>query len=213
MNKELQDPTRIPKVLDAVRSVWEGQPDLNFGAICEILAHHGVSWSTPDSKVEEICRRLAAANPPRLPLDQGRCVGVHVVQTTEANYTVDGEWVIRHASGQAVAWRYQEVAHSNVGEPLLIIDTEGIRHRLGLVLGIARLEEPSLWLCLGEGDRALVGQGRVKLWRPGRRETSYEQFSYRECPSLVEGEELSFVDASGKKIALDFVPCTVLPVE
>jgi hypothetical protein len=35
----MRDPARIPKVLDAIRRVWESSPDLRLGQLVCVLAH------------------------------------------------------------------------------------------------------------------------------------------------------------------------------
>ena len=53
----MHDPLRIPGVLDAVRRVWEGQPDLTLPTLFAMLANRGVGWGAGD---EDLLRELAA---------------------------------------------------------------------------------------------------------------------------------------------------------
>ena len=65
----VKDPLRIPRVLDAVRSVWEAQPDLTLPQIYGILETRGIAWNSTDEEVVEVLDALASERPARLPAD------------------------------------------------------------------------------------------------------------------------------------------------
>ncbi|HIW91929.1 MAG TPA: hypothetical protein H9870_09750 [Candidatus Corynebacterium avicola] len=158
----MKDPLRIPRVLDALRSVWEAQPDLTLPQVYGILETRGIAWNSTDEEVLEVLDALATERPARLPADLKESSGGSgrfLVETEQPAHrvTIDDTWAaVRPArSGQKTragrpgaaempqptVWRHGGVRAASVGGPLTIIDTEGFVHRFGLVSRIGQIAE------------------------------------------------------------------------
>ena len=60
---DYNDPTRIPKLIDALQRAWEGQPDLSLSALLGTLRNRGAEWGTSDEEVLEILNAMEAEHP------------------------------------------------------------------------------------------------------------------------------------------------------
>lgn len=196
---KVKDPTRIPTLLDAVRSVWEGQPDLSFGAIVGILENHGMSWGSTDDEILAIAQEIVQQQPPRL-TSELLCRGPYVVTTVnpDCRYTINTHDVVvdRGKGSPLTAWAYSEIAQSAVGGPLKLVDSNGIVHRLGIVTLISALDsapDRHLVICTAEDG----GNEYVDIQFPlatvvtkERRELTTATYRLKERPLVKAGEEL-----------------------
>lgn len=155
---KVKDPTRIPTVLEAVRAVWEGQPDLSFGAIVGMLENHGMSWASTDEEILVIAERIVRQHPPKLSEDllseRAYCV---ITTNPECRYTVDAKSIVvdRGENYPLSTWKFKEITQSAVGGPLKIVDTNGVQQRMGIVTLITALQNPSsrqLVTCISDDD-------------------------------------------------------------
>lgn len=160
------DPTRIPRLLDALRSVWEGQPDLTFGNLMGMLGNHGVSWGTTDGEVEDILVAIRAVRPDSVPLVEGRAEGLWRIAVGQRRIVLAADYVVvqgADARDQPVVWPYSRLRPIGPARPLVIVDSEGFEHRLGVADSVVALDASSAprWDGLrhsraGLGDHVLV---------------------------------------------------------
>ena len=213
---DYNDPTRIPKLIDALQRVWEGQPDLSLSALLGTLRNRGAEWGTSDEEVLEILNAMEAEHPSlvrwpaELPL---------TVQTTapEHRVTLSGSDVVVRPVGEGSrmpsAWKATHFRAVGPGRSLIVTDTERIEHRLGVVTLVRALvldDVPTLegleqWDVGGarwfvgfeDGARAIIGK-RITVWRPeGSRATSQESYKFARIFSCEEGAEMYFAPAGG----------------
>lgn len=143
----MKDPTRIPRVLEALREVWEGQPDLELATLFSVLSNRGVGWGTSDEELVAALNQMASAHPARV-TDSDRVFALVRTESPAATVTLDGvgrRITVRNADRelQPVSWRYHALSRCEVGMPLVADDRAGIRHRLGVVAGIDCLTRPA----------------------------------------------------------------------
>ncbi|WP_293772912.1 hypothetical protein [uncultured Corynebacterium sp.] len=157
----MHDPTRIDRVLAALRDAWEGQPDLSLPTLFGVASNHGAGWGADDSQLLAVLRDMARIHPPLFPprsLADARRVSPGQVFSLElsdsvARITVDAASVLvrgfRMRPGrkdaepvQPVVWEYSGIRPTGPGRPLVIADAEGIEHRLGIVRSITLLDAP-----------------------------------------------------------------------
>lgn len=213
---DYNDPTRIPKLIDALQRAWEGQPDLSLSALLGTLRNRGAEWGTSDEEVLEILNAMEAEHPSLVRWPAELPV---TVQTTapEHRVTLSGSDVVVRPVGEGSrmpsAWKATHFRAVGPGRSLIVTDTEGIEHRLGvvtLVRALALDDVPTLegleqWDVGGarwfvgfeDGARAIIGQ-RITVWRPeGRRATSQESYKFARILSCEEGAEMYFAPAGG----------------
>lgn len=151
----MQDPTRIDSALDALRAAWEGQPELNLVTLFEIARNRGAGWNANDEDVTRILREMARVHPPQLPLTPERAIQAHerwlaVTEEPKQRVTLDTSGVIVRAQRddgslrQAVSWDYSAIRPTGPGRPLVVADTAGNEHRLGIVRYFALLADADL---------------------------------------------------------------------
>ena len=214
----VQDPTRIPRVLERLREAWEGQPDLPLATLFGILANQGAGWGSTDEELEELLRREAEDHPAELPrTDEGLAAVDVLVETTSPDHrvtlTVAGDAVVRSGTErdrQPSVWRYSSIRPTGPGRMLVVADADGVEHRLGVVTLISRvgaaetlegLERQevgnSVWLIVfAGGARALVTQ-RIHLWQVDRRTVQKSTHAWDRIESAQPGEEFRFAPAGG----------------
>lgn len=209
----MQDPLRIPGVLDAVRRVWEGQPELSLPTLFGILANRGIGWGAGD---EDLLRELALlerTHPGELPLLDARVTSRFLLLTEAPEHRVMVDpWrvVVRRpgVSAQPGVWDYATIRPAFVGAPLVITSAEGIDHRLGVLSRISLLDaapEPTVrdlsglrrrdlgdavhLLRLGDGDTVLLSHG-LERFRAGRRHLEQESRPWESLPACRPGSPL-----------------------
>ncbi len=134
----MKDPTRIPSVIEELRNAWEGQPDLSLATLFGILQNKGIGWGTEDTELVTALQEMQESNPARI------ATGInarYIVETTgpDARITIDPfriavrRLVPGGANTQPGVWKYSTIIRCEVGAPLVVADTEGIRHRMGIV--------------------------------------------------------------------------------
>lgn len=151
----VKDPRRLPVMTDALTRLWEARPDLTLTRLLGLLETHGADWSATDEETLAVLRRLAEETPARLDDPTGR-----YLVTTENSAGVATQLVtvgadrvaVRqipasrtdavHDLPQPVVWEHSGVRSCHVAAPLVITDTEGIAHRMGLVSSIRVIAAP-----------------------------------------------------------------------
>ena len=210
------DPTRIPTLLDALRDTWEGQPDLSLSALIGVLQNRGASYGTTDEELLGLLRELEAEHPALL----RELPEQPVLITTEGpahEVSMDGSTVVVRSSANPdqmpSVWKYAAFRPVGPGRPLVVEDTEGFQHRLGVVRLVTVLDAqdaPELaglergdiggtrWLvALEDGARAVLGQ-RVRVWRPvGRRATAREELRWSRILQCAVGEDMQIAPGGG----------------
>ncbi|MDO5671168.1 MAG: hypothetical protein Q4G50_14350 [Corynebacterium sp.] len=142
----MHDPLRIPGVLDAVRRVWEGQPELSLPTLFAMLANRGVGWGVSDVDLVRELEAMARVHPGELPLLDARVTARHLILTEDpAHRVMVDPWrvIVRRpgVSAQPGVWPYARLRPTFVGSPLVISSAEGIDHRLGVVTRITLLDD------------------------------------------------------------------------
>ena len=202
----MKDPTRIPRVLDALRQVWEGQPDLELAALWGIIGNHGVSWGTDDEALLAVLGEISATYPARL--DDASVAGRRAIIDTQSparRVTIDGDGrrvTVRARSGDMIpaTWLASSLKTVVASAPLILTDGNGIDHRLGVVERIHVVDKPApgtdgTWGVLlerdtGEGtDFAVIGHG-VRIFRAGRRNVETENHTYDRILRAEVGQPL-----------------------
>ncbi len=156
------DPTRIDRVLNALRHTWEGQPDISLPTLFAMLANQGIGWGTTDDQLLEALESMALAHPPLIPQP---IEGSWLLQTTQpaALVTLHAQRVVVRSfmtqetgtrqsalayplhARQPVVWNYRSARPLGPGRPVVLTDTSGQEHRLGLCTHLTKLlpVEPS----------------------------------------------------------------------
>lgn len=231
----MHDPTRIPRVLDRLRDTWEGQPDLPLATLFGILANRGAGWGTTDDELEQLLIDEAASHPSDLPRSEsGRADGDFLVETTSPDHrvtlTADGDVVVRSMGDrerQPSVWSYKSVRPTGPGRVLVVADSEGLEHRLGVVTLISRVtndetaKEPAdgtavegmrraeignaVWLVtLEDGARILLTQ-RLHVWQVEGRNVKKTTHAWDQVVRCRVGEEFAYGSAGGEKVVLGVV--------
>lgn len=133
------DRSRMDRMLDAVREVWEGQPDLDFTALMGMLNTHGLTWGISDNDAHDICMMIATTYPGELSKVTGR-YSVLLANNTTAVLTRE-RIVLLRGWQQPIWWNYKALVQARVGSPLVVADHQGIEHRLD---EIRRIEKTML---------------------------------------------------------------------
>lgn len=133
------DRSRMDRMLDAVREVWEGQPDLDFAALMGMLSTHGLTWGISDDDAQDICMTIATTYPGTLSKVTGQ-YSVLLANNTTAVLTPERIALLRGWQ-QPIWWCYTSLVQAQVGSPLIVADREGIEHRLD---AIRRIEKTML---------------------------------------------------------------------
>lgn len=133
------DRSRMDRMLDAVREVWEGQPDLDFAALMGMLSTHGLTWGISDDDAQDIYMTIATTYPGTLSKVTGQ-YSVLLANNTTAVLTPERIALLRGWQ-QPIWWCYASLVQAQVGSPLIVADREGIEHRLD---AIRRIEKTML---------------------------------------------------------------------
>lgn len=233
----VKDPQRIPEMVDALTTLWEARPDLTLTRLLGLLETHGADWNATDEETLGVLRRLAAESPGRIADPAGRYLvtteGPSGVPDRLITVSADRVAVRRipasrtdavTALPQPVAWAHSGVRTCAVARPLVITDTEGIAHRLGVVTSIRVVRAPGqdtpvtcldglrhrsldgvYLLELGDGDATTVLLARsLWLFTAGRRELHRERLRWARLLTATVGAPL--------RVALDGGSVRELPV-
>ncbi|AFH90175.2 hypothetical protein A4R63_01755 [Corynebacterium pseudotuberculosis] len=124
-------PPHMDRMLDAVREVWEGQPDLDFAALMGMLNAHGLTWGISDSDALDICMMISTTYPGAL----SKVAGQHSVLLANGTTAVltSEQVVLLRGWQQPIWWNYESLVQAQVGLPLVLKDREGIEHRLDMI--------------------------------------------------------------------------------
>lgn len=210
-----QDPTRIPRVIAALQAAWEGQPDLSLPAFIGMLHTRGMTWATSEDELLEMLGEITAAHPPVIaePLE-----GAVLLTTSSPRLavTLSGDTVVVRSAEDPqrppAVWRFVSLRPVGPGRPLVLTDTEGVEHRLGVVEMATPLREGSVprpeevtpatirgarWLVLFEDRRRAILGPRLRMWASEGRETRVETVGWRGVEKLAPGEQMQITPAGG----------------
>ena len=211
----MHDPTRIPRLTEALQRAWEGQPDLTLAQLIGILNNNGLGWGTTDEEAVQLLTAVEREHPSLIDATSGP----HTITTVNPPHLVtitNGYVVVRHGADperMPAVWRMGGMRKTGPGLPLVVSDTEGAEHRLGIVSLATRLEgapEASIsttrqdvgngrWLVLfDDGTRAVVGQ-RIRTWKMERRTVVSERIAWSEILRCEPGAEMEIAPAGGGK--------------
>ncbi len=224
----MKDPTRIPRVLDALRQVWEGQPDLDLAALWGVIENHGVGWGTDDDSLLAVLGDLSAAYPARL--DDASFAGRLAIIDTQSparRITIDGDSLrvtVRSRSGDMVPATWLAAALKKVvaSAPVVLTDGNGIDHRLGVAERIRVVDKPrpgdagATWGVLlerpdgGGHDFGVIGHS-LRIFRAGRRSVDTENHRFDRVLSAETGQPLR-IELAGQVTGLGVV-AEILPLD
>lgn len=148
------DPTRIPRILELLQEVWEGQPDLSLSQLWGTVENTGISWSSPDLDVVIALRQILRIHPPRI--TNGKGVAYDVVVHSLRDSTITGNLVVIPGSATVVVnlldgptpvvWQYAGIPTVVRSRPIRFTDLSGNTHKLGIAGLITAHEfaEPNL---------------------------------------------------------------------
>lgn len=203
----------MPGVLDAVRRVWEGQPELSLPTLFGILANRGVGWGAGDEDLLRALAEIEHTHPGTLPLLDARVTSRYLLLTQDPGHRVMVDpWrvVVRRpgVSAQPGVWDYATIRPAFVGSPLVVTSAEGIDHRLGVLSRISLLEEsprPAVadlsgvrrrdlgdavyLLTLTDGDTVVLSHG-FDRFTAGRRSLEHESRAWESLPACRPGQPL-----------------------
>ena len=156
----MKDPTRIDDVLRAVRNAWAGQPDLTLPTLMAMAANQGIGWGSSDDELIAYLETVAWHYPADIaPADLADGSGFMVTMMDKGLRIslVDSHVIVRsQPNHQTVAWEYDTFRTTGPGFPVIITDTAGIEHRLGITERITRLSPDAR-------RDTLVGLSRVDI--------------------------------------------------
>lgn len=210
-----EDPTRIPRVIAALQEAWEGQPDLSLPAFIGMLHTRGMTWATSEDELLQILSDIAEEHPAVIaqPLE-----GAVLLTTSGPRLavTLTGETAIVRSADDPqrppAVWRFASFRPTGPGRPLMVTDTEGVEHRLGVVEMATplRLEDVlppegatpetirgARWLVLFDDRRRAILGPRLRVWASERRETRVDTVGWRGVEKLAPGEQMQIAPAGG----------------
>lgn len=164
----VKDPRRIPEMVDALTRLWEARPDLTLTQLLSLLETHGAGWNATDAEALGVLRELTARTPANLRDIPGALTGTGHDSRVAGRYRVGTEdstgradqlitlcadrVAVRRIPGsrsdalhtypQPVVWNHGGVRTCAVAHPLVISDSDGAPHHLGLVSSITVLATP-----------------------------------------------------------------------
>ncbi len=157
----MKDPTRIDDVLGAVGNAWAGQPDLTLPTLMAMAANQGIGWGSSDEELIGYLESIAQNYPPEItPEDLADGAGFMLTMMDKGLRIslVDAHVIVRsHPTHQTVVWEYDSFRTTGPGFPLVISDTAGIDHRLGITERITRLDSDAKRTDLEGISRAEIG--------------------------------------------------------
>lgn len=155
----MKDPTRIDDVLSVVRDAWAGQPDLTLPTLMAMAANQGIGWGSSDDELMEFLHRTAWDYPPEISPENLHS-GV-LISTMDKGLRIsltDAHVIVRRTpSHQTVVWQYDIFRTTSPGFPLVITDTAGIDHRLGITERIIRINDKKKVADLTRLSRESIG--------------------------------------------------------
>ncbi|QPK83521.1 hypothetical protein G7Y29_01535 [Corynebacterium qintianiae] len=211
----MKDPTRIPHMIDALRRAWEGQPDITLPELLGVVANRGIGWASTDDDLLQVLNDIESEHPSLI--DASTIAHLTITTSSPAHVvTLGGGTVVvrsaRDAGRMPGVWSYSSMRRTGPGLPLVIADTEGVEHRLGVVglvsvfdpedapdlLGLDRLDVGNhRWLVAFEdGRRAVIGQ-RIRVWEQVAREVSSSMVAWERIDACAPGEDLVVKPAGG----------------
>lgn len=211
----MHDPTRIPRLTQALQRAWEGQPDLTLAQLIGVLENSGLGWGTTDEEAVELLEAVEREHPSLIDATSGP----HTITTVNPPHLVtitDGYVVVRNGADperMPAVWQMGGMRKTGPGLSLVIADAEGVEHRLGIVSLVTRLagvREASIgmartdvgnrrWLVhFDDGARAVVGQ-RIRIWRVEGRAVVSERVAWSEILRCEPGADMEIAPAGGGK--------------
>ena len=211
----MHDPTRIPRLTQAVQRAWEGQPDLTLAQLIGVLQNSGLGWGTTDEEAVELLEAVEREHPSLIDANSGP----HTITTVNPPHlvTITGGYVVVRSGADPermpAVWHIGGMRKAGPGLPLVIADAEGVEHRLGVVSLVTRLTggpEASIsmaredvgnrrWLVqFDDGARAVVGQ-RIRIWRVEGRTVVSERVAWSEILRCEPGADMEIAPAGGGK--------------
>ena len=199
----------------ALQQAWEGQPDLTLPAFIGVLQNRGLSWGSSEDELLELLRTMSEERPALLTAPLNQAVAVTTAGPRLSVTLTPEVVVVRNAADpqrMPGVWRYASFRPMSPARPLVVTDTEGVEHRLGVVEQVNVVKQSSdsqlagltpgdigarRWLLMfADGRRALLGQ-RLRLWETAGRETHVRTLGWSELITCAAGEDMEIAPLGG----------------
>lgn len=232
----MKDPARIPRVIDQLQRAWEAQPDLSLATLFGMLETHGVGWGTDDQTLLTVLAEQEQRHPTHVSghsrhaaVGEGDQVqGGYLIETESPDHrvTLDPYRVsVRRIGRQGERlrpglWEYERVRTCRPGLPLVISDSSGIDHRLGIVVRITLLDPAPAsevvdltglrrqdigngvyHLQFDRGDVAVLDHG-LEVYSIGRRAIEQHRHKWSALSLARTGESLIVAQPGGEVLTL-----------
>lgn len=243
----MKDPARIPLVIAELNQTWEAQPDLSLPTLFGLLENRGIGWGSGDRELIEALQALRHEHPVQLrgysraaaPSAETEVPGRFLVETESPAHrvTIDPFRVsvrrVTHEKEQPQpgVWGFERIRRCRAGDPLVLTDTAGIDHRLGVIFritlinedpgaevatldGLARLdiEDRVYQLLLADGDSALLTHG-LSVFNVARRSLAHRHLKWERLLTATPGKRLRVREAgSGQTVDLGMLE-KIIPLE
>ncbi|AZA12158.1 hypothetical protein CGERO_09335 [Corynebacterium gerontici] len=175
-------------MIRALADAWAGQPDLSITQLLmQVENHHGGPGAS-DEEFLHVCQALASRYMARLPNGADFPVdAAYYLRTCSAEVIVNAQSVAILREGSAPSmWRYNSVGSAEVGNELVLVDSNLHRYAYGRVKSI-RPAGTNNQLVKTSECIALISATGSTLWFQGRRAT--EILRLRDTPgALALGE-------------------------
>lgn len=240
----MKDPARIPRVIEQLQRAWESQPDLSFATLFGMLETHGVGWGTDDQTLLSVLAQQQQRHPTHLAgFSRHAAVGevdqIHgryliATESPEHRVTIDPCRVSVRRTGRhgerlrPGLWEYSRIRTCRPGLPLVISDSSGIDHRLGVVVRITLLDaSPAAavtdltglrrrdigndvyHLQLSQGDVAVLDHG-LEVYTIDRRTIEQRRHKWTALSLARTGEPLIVAQPGGGVLTLETVAKIVI---
>lgn len=211
------DPTRIPALVAALQDAWEGQPDLTLPAFLGMLHNRGLSWGTSEEEMLELLLEVAREHPSLIDATRTHPTLLSTTAPPLAVTLSGNVAVVRSGDDpqrMPAVWEFSALRPTGPGRPLVLTDTEGVEHRLGVVT-LATVFDPAAapsleglavgeiggarWLVVfSDGRRAILGH-RLRVWATEGRETRVETVAWVSVVACAPGSDMIVAPAGGRK--------------
>lgn len=210
----MKDPARISSLMAELTEAWQAQPDLDFPQLWALVQGRGIGWGSSDDEVRDALRFLKRTYPGRVSTATTRLIVIEC-ESPDVVVSLDGterRVTVRRPQTELkpTSWVYREIKRAEVGYPLILVDEEGLDHRLGVVKTLRVSKRPRLNHLSGRaradmGDDivgvvldngfALVGHA-IDFYEVERREVHHHCYAFNRLVNLQVGSPFEFTTDS-----------------
>lgn len=192
-----------------------------------LIANRGIGWGSSDAELVRVLAEIEAEHPALIDASIEHSLALKTIAPHHAVTLHQHVAIVRSGEDPTRipgVWSFAGLRRTGPGLPLVISDTAGIEHRLGVVDMITRLDvdaAPFLhgivrrdvgthrWLVeLGDRKRVVVGQ-RIRVWEKESRAVISSVIAWEEIISCRPDEEFVVLPVGGGP-ALRLGPVTAI---